>query len=374
MSKVWVEQLPSGNYSGRYRHPLTGRKERVKGTHPSSDAALAAARKAVRELVRLYDGDPDASPSSGAPSVAECAAEAIGALPHVAPATRRRYHQIATQLVAHFGEKVRVDQLDESSARAVVAAAARDGLSRSTCHGRVAVLGHIVDQAGRDGYTSERSCDWRVPLPSKIHRQRELLGEDTVHLIGTAMPYRLWVAVLISRDTGLRISEVAGLRVADVNLVRRELRLVGKLDDRGRWVAHTKGHRSGRVLPMTARLVEALDSHVRNHVRDGQVWLFGDERGEPVGIKRLRYYWDRARVVAGCPAAEWHDLRRLLLTNLSDEGAPLQVLQELAGHANPTTTRGYVQRIRTEDLARWTSLIDGPDTPPDEPARSLKAL
>ncbi|SDX65652.1 Site-specific recombinase XerC [Saccharopolyspora shandongensis] len=374
MSKqVWAEELPSGNWSARYRHPITRRKERA-GSHPSEDAALAAARKAVRELVRLYNGDPDLSPVSGAPTLAEYAAEAIDALPHVRPSTRKRYHSIARQLVKHFGDRVRVDQLDESSARSVVAAANRAGLSHSTCEGRVTVLGHIVDQAGRDGYTTVRSVDWQVPLPTEVRRQRELLDNDTVGLLTCAMPYRLWVAILVSRDTGLRISEVAGLRVQDVNLARRLLRLVGSFDPDGVWREHTKGHRAGIELPLTRRLTAALEHHIRNNVRQGQTWLFAYPDGEPVGIRNMRAAFDRARTVAGVPDAVWHDMRRTLLTTLSDEGTPLQHLQALAGHANPKTTRNYIQRVRAEDLARWTDTIDRPTTPPEPPTRHLVAV
>ncbi|WP_190813117.1 tyrosine-type recombinase/integrase [Saccharopolyspora pogona] len=373
MSKqVWAGELPSGNWSARYRHPITRRKQRA-GSHPSEDAALAAARKAVREIVRLYSGDPDVSPVSGAPTLAEYAHEAIDALPHVRPSTRKRYHSIARQLAKHFGEHVRVDQIDENSARSVVAAANRAGMSHSTCEGYVTVLGHIINQAGREGYTTARSVDWNVPLPTEVRQQRELLLDDMIGLLTCAMPYHLWVAILISRDTGLRISEVAGLRVQDVNLVRRRLRLVGSVDPDGVWREHTKGHRAGIEIPLTLRLTAALDHHFRNNVRDGQVWVFADADGAPIGIRRLRDAFDRAPVVAGVPDAVWHDMRRTLLTTLSDAGAPLQHLQALAGHASPKTTRNYIQRVRVEDLARWTSTIDGPDMPPEPPTRHLRA-
>ncbi|WP_190812734.1 tyrosine-type recombinase/integrase [Saccharopolyspora pogona] len=364
MSKqVWAEELPSGNYSGRYRHPITGRKERA-GSFPGEDEALAAARKAVRELVRIYSGDPDVSPVSGAPTLAEYAHEAIDALPHVRPSTRKTYHSVARQVVKHFGDRIRVDQIDEQAVRGMVAACNRAGLKHSTCEARVTVLGHIVDQAGREGYTSVRSVDWQIPLPTEVHRQRELLEDDTIGLLTCAMPYRLWVAILVSRDTGLRISEVAGLRVQDVNLVRRQIRLVGSFDPDGVWREHAKGHRAGIELPLTLRLTAALDHHFRNNVRDGQVWVFADADGEPVGIRNMRNAFDRARVVAGVPDAVWHDMRRTLLTTLSDAGAPLQHLQALAGHANPKTTRNYIQRVRAEDLAKWTDTIDEPPTPP----------
>lgn len=214
-------------------------------------------------------------------------------------------------------------------------------------------------------------------MPSKVHRQRDLLDDDTVGLITCAMPNPLWVAVLLSRDTGLRISEVVGLRVVDVDPVQRTLHLVGSFDDMGTWRAHTKGHRSGITLPLTRRLATALASHLTNHVVAGQEWLFADLDGHPVGIRRMRRAWNQARVVAGRPQAVWHDLRRTLITTLSDAGAPLQHLQALAGHSNPKTTRSYIQRVRTEDLAQWTDLIDGPEgTPPEPepPQRHLRAV
>ncbi|PKW15328.1 hypothetical protein [Saccharopolyspora spinosa] len=107
MSKqVWAEEHPSGNYSGRYRHPITRSEERA-GSFPSEDEALAAARKAMREITRIYNGDPDLSPVSGAPTLAEYAHEAIARagrdtrrsapceLPHVRQADRRRHGRVA---------------------------------------------------------------------------------------------------------------------------------------------------------------------------------------------------------------------------------------------------------------------------------------
>lgn len=102
--------------------------------------------------------------------------------------------------------------------------------------------------------------------------------------------------------------------------------------------------------------------------------MFADIDGEPVGIRNLRNAFDRARVVAGVPDAVWHDMRRTLLTTLSDTGAPPQHLQALAGHANPKTTRKYIQWVRVEELARWTSTIDEPPTPPEQPTRHLRAV
>jgi site-specific recombinase XerD len=137
---------------------------------------------------------------------------------------------------------------------------------------------------------------------------------------------------------GLRISELAGARLGSVDLARGEVRVAGK----------GRKERIG-LLGRPAR--GALEAYVagarpvlaerRSSARPSDA-LFLNHRGEPLGVRGIRYRLHRAAVRAGLPEdATPHTLRHSFATHLLDGGADLRVVQELLGHADLATTQVY---------------------------------
>ncbi len=136
---------------------------------------------------------------------------------------------------------------------------------------------------------------------------------------------------------GLRISELAGLRLADVDLRRAELRVVGK-------------GRKERAGLLGRPAVEALDEYLRDVrpvLRDraegpDQGGVFLNARGGPLGVRGIRLRIDRLVRLAGLPeGVSPHTLRHSFASHLLDGGADLRVVQELLGHASLNTTQLY---------------------------------
>lgn len=135
--------------------------------------------------------------------------------------------------------------------------------------------------------------------------------------------------------TGMRVSELAGLHLGDINLEVGYVRCFGK------------GGRE-RIIPLGSHAVEAL----RNYIR-GLRQVLAEAAGpvEAVFLSRTGRALDRTNVwrlvsryaaAAGISASVGpHTLRHCFATHMLEGGADLRVVQELLGHADVATTQIY---------------------------------
>jgi integrase/recombinase XerC len=136
--------------------------------------------------------------------------------------------------------------------------------------------------------------------------------------------------------TGIRLSELLGLREKDIDLRGATVRVTGK-------------GRKTRVVPLGTRAREAVKKYIAvrsglaAHAVGGAVLpLFITARGKPMspkGINRLvtRYIGQVAEVQKKSP----HVLRHTFATHLLNRGADLQAVRELLGHESLSTTQVY---------------------------------
>ena len=133
---------------------------------------------------------------------------------------------------------------------------------------------------------------------------------------------------------GLRVSEASNLRVTDLNLSTREVRVKGK------------GSKERVVL-----LGEVAKSALSLYLRDARPKLAGKGSGMTLFLNRFggrlsqRSIQEKVRrysVKAALPSGvHTHTLRHSYATHLLEGGADLRVVQELLGHASPATTQIY---------------------------------
>ncbi|MCX6028009.1 MAG: site-specific tyrosine recombinase XerD [Chloroflexi bacterium] len=140
--------------------------------------------------------------------------------------------------------------------------------------------------------------------------------------------------------TGMRVSEVAGLTLDDINLDAGAVRCVGK------------GSKE-RVMPLYAEAVKA----VRVYLDRGRPVLLGDNQGErtlflnPRGERLTRQgLWliikNYARELDLAARVTPHTLRHSFATHMLNGGAGLREVQKLLGHANISTTQIYTHISR----------------------------
>jgi len=141
-------------------------------------------------------------------------------------------------------------------------------------------------------------------------------------------------------STGLRVSELVGLSVTDVNLKTGEFTVVGKgrkvrtvylSDSAKEWIRRYLATRSDDFSPLFLRY-------------SGKKMDDGDIEGESLrltarSVQRLvKKYTLRAGIAVD---ATPHTLRHTFATGLLREGADLRSVQELLGHSNVSTTQIY---------------------------------
>lgn len=139
---------------------------------------------------------------------------------------------------------------------------------------------------------------------------------------------------------GLRVSELVGLNVEDVDRRERWLRVRGK-------------GRKERQVPFTGKAAEALENYLAVRVaRPGEQALLVNRSGTRLSdrsVRRIVKFY--AELVAGDPSLHPHSLRHAFATHLLADGADLRAIQELLGHARLSTTQKYTQ-VSLTDLIR----------------------
>ncbi len=148
----------------------------------------------------------------------------------------------------------------------------------------------------------------------------------------TAIDIRDHALLELFYSAGLRLAEVIGLDLGDVDLSAREARVLGK------------GARQ-RTVPVGTRAVYALTRWlaVRGHWAGvGEPALFVSQRGTRISRSSVAARMDAWARRHGLPVhLHPHKLRHSFATHVLESSADLRAVQELLGHAHITTTQIY---------------------------------
>jgi integrase/recombinase XerC len=221
--------------------------------------------------------------------------------------------------------------------------AGRRPARRTTVARRAAAARAFTAWAARTGRTAT-DPGARLASPRAHHRLPAVLRADqaaaaldnaalgAAQLDPVALRDHLLLELLYA--TGIRVSELCGLDVDDVDDGRRTLRVLGK------------GAKERTVVygaPAAAAL-DAWRADGRPHLAvagSGPALLLGARGGRLDPRIARGVVHDAARSVPGAPDIAPHGLRHSAATHLLEGGADLRSVQELLGHASPATTQLY---------------------------------
>ena len=180
-----------------------------------------------------------------------------------------------------------------------------------------------------------------VPNPKRGERLPERLDVDDVAAIleapdpGTPAGLRDRAILELLYGAGLRVSELTGLDLDDVDLARRTVRVLGK------------GRRE-RIVPFGKKAAAAIRAYLAAFVdlreRTREEALFLNLRGGRLTDRSVRRILDRAvERTAILRGVHPHVLRHSFATHLLESGMDLRAIQELLGHARLATTQRYTK-------------------------------
>ncbi|MCX7780850.1 MAG: tyrosine recombinase XerC [Negativicutes bacterium] len=224
--------------------------------------------------------------------------------------------------------------------RGYLAKLKQDGYARRTIARRIAALRSFFRYMSREDiiennpFTAVHSpkLERKLPVFLDTAEVEELLRQPGNELLG-----RRDAAILeLLYASGLRVSELTGLHVRDVDLTTRFSLVWGK------------GSKE-RIVPMGKIAAEMLDyylSHVRPVLcaKSGQThpYLFVNSKGGPLTDRSVRRIVDKyVGMLALQKKVSPHTLRHTFATHLLNNGADLRSVQELLGHVNLSTTQLY---------------------------------
>jgi integrase/recombinase XerC len=183
-------------------------------------------------------------------------------------------------------------------------------------------------------------------LPSYLDRQQtDQLFEWAESRAGTDEPGPIRdLAILeLFYSTGIRLSELSGMNLADLDLLSDQVKVRGK-------------GRKERIVPVGSRAVLALRRYL--NLREAVVArpgsdrraVFVSARGKRLAARSIQRIVHRMFDGIGGDGLRVHSLRHTFATHMLDAGADLRAVQELLGHASLSTTQIYthtsVERLK----------------------------
>jgi len=264
--------------------------------------------------------------------------------------TVQAYGRDISQFLAHAAGAAGADgftlaHLDPDAVRGFLAELHRQGQSRSSVARKLSALRSFVRFLRREGWITTDPLALAV-APRREHKIPAHLSIDEMGRLlempdaATPLGRRDRAILELFYASGLRLSELVGLDLEDVNVPGRMVRVLGK------------GGKE-RLVPFNTSAQKALRAWLgdRGAFRGKGEGGRGKERGEALflnhrggrltgrSVQRLV-----ARYMTGCSTRfgiSPHALRHSFATHLLENGADLRAIQELLGHVQLSTTQRY---------------------------------
>lgn len=187
--------------------------------------------------------------------------------------------------------------------------------------------------------------DELLPLP-KVHIERPYHALDAgemVRLFGGAPAGRDQLVIGLALATGLRVSELAGLRVEDVTAGWLQVYMGKGAKSRRVPLGRRSRRTSGATWPAPAAAGHARPTCAAGSSRDGRVASRCGSCGSSCA----------AAAAAGLEQVSPHTLRHTYAMSKLRAEMPITHLQKTLGHSQLTTTQRYLDHITDAELAAW---------------------
>jgi integrase/recombinase XerC len=275
--------------------------------------------------------------------------------PHTVKAYGRDLEDFTGFLDGYYGSRTwKWTGVDRLAIRGYLAHAARKGWSKRTMARALSALRsfykflnlHHGIEVNPARAASTPKLEKRLPGHlGRAEMDRMFALADERAAGGTLQGWRNRAILEVFYATGMRLSELVGLDVEDVDLVADEVRVRGK-------------GKKERLLPLGRAAVSALRDYlpmrgeaVREAKTPERRAMFVSERGRRLTGRAVQFivrgFLD---AVSDGQDVSTHSLRHSFATHLLDAGADLRAVQELLGHASLSTTQIYthtsVERLK----------------------------
>ncbi|GGT32795.1 tyrosine-type recombinase/integrase [Streptomyces purpureus] len=232
------------------------------------------------------------------------------------------------------------------------------------------VLVRLMTAAVEDKVIASSPCR-RITLPPMPDGEVTPPTVVQVEAMARVMPPYIRAAIVTLAGSGLRIGELLGLKVSDVDFKAGTIRVERQRLQSGK-IGPPKTAKSRRTVPVGEVVTDALLTHLA--ARPSKEWLFTMDEGEPLNYRRWKTEWNGTRKAlqqAENEAAEregrrpvelphivTHDLRHFYASALIAGGASVKQVQLVLGHASAVMTLRIYAHLWPGEEDRTRSVMD----------------
>ncbi|WP_092020946.1 tyrosine recombinase XerC [Marinobacter zhejiangensis] len=246
---------------------------------------------------------------------------------------RRDLMRLAGYLARHT---LHWTDLDGHGLRRYVAVLSHEGLSGRSIARHLSATRRFFDYLIRERLATDNpALDVRAPKSPK--KLPQVVDVDQLNGLLDAAPddpleVRDRAMFELFYSSGLRLSELAGIDMDDLDRQSGELRVVGKGDKE-------------RVLPVGRKALAAIQAWLpvrQGLVDDREAALFVSQRGQRISVRNIQARLKRWGLAKGADQRLYpHLLRHSFASHMLESSGDLRAVQELLGHADISTTQVY---------------------------------
>ena len=216
-------------------------------------------------------------------------------------------------------------------------------LTENTLHSRINALKFYYEQV-----LKREKFFWEIPRPKKALQLPKVLNEDELgRLFKSLVNIKHKAMLFTTYSAGLRVSEVAALKIKNIDSGRMQV-----------LIEQAKGKKD-RYVTLSPVLLDILRSYIKQYRPGPKVFLFESEQtGTAYPIRTIQKIFHEARIKGGIPKEVGiHSLRHSFATHLLEKGTDIRYIKDLPGHFNIKTTEKYLH-VSKKDLVNIVSPLD----------------
>lgn len=186
----------------------------------------------------------------------------------------------------------------------------------------------------------------KLPRPKKEKKLPKVMSQSEVKaMLDVTENIKHKTELMMAYSCGLRVSEVAALKVLDIDSERMVV------------IIHQAKGRKDRQTILSKKMLDQLRDYYKEY--HPKLWLFENpKRDGPISIRTLQAVFNNAVTKANIKKhVTFHSLRHSFATHLLESGVDLRFIQELLGHSSSKTTEIYTH-VSLRSIQNITNPLD----------------
>jgi site-specific recombinase XerD len=324
----------SGGYRVRYRDPLG--RQRTRQFRRKTDADRFA-----REVEVDKNRGAWIDPRSADMPLSEWVETFMSLARSLAPTTQETYRRdLDRYVLPRFGAR-RLGHLGAEEIEQWLNDELASGLASSSVHRHYRTLRRVLQTAVEKDRLQKNPCD-RVRPPKVTTRKMAVLDWPQCVALAEAHSDRYRALIYLALDSGMRWSELTGLRRDHVEVERRKVRVTEQLvqlADRSRVRRVPKTSAGARSITISATTAAILGHHLELYAEpEADALVFTNGAGAPITHSSFQTHHFKPALAAAGVTSRFHDLRHTSVALAISAGAHPKAIQVRMGHSSITVT------------------------------------